>query len=125
MDRPPIPLRIAGTAKSQDDRPLYPVGCGDLDLNLSCTGEGKAQKRRDPSTRAESEDPSPGSVTRLSWVTSAVMARRRSLKARAHHGADRHQAGLQIAPERHHQLAGERHDRDLADAALVVADPLA
>src|SRR5436190_18606317 len=73
MDRPPIPLRIAGTAKSQDDRPLYPVGCGDLDLNLSCTGEGKAQKRRDPSTKAESEDPSPGSVTRLSWVTSAVI----------------------------------------------------
>src|SRR5712691_10014048 len=52
---------------------LYPVGCGDPDSDLSCTGEGKAQKRRDPSTKAESEDPSPGSVTRLSWVTSAVI----------------------------------------------------
>src|SRR5260370_5324481 len=53
---------------------LYPVGCGDPDPDLSCTGEGKAQKRRDPSTKAESEDPSPGSVTRLSWVTSAVIS---------------------------------------------------
>jgi hypothetical protein len=52
---------------------LYPVGCGGPDPDLSCTGEGKAQKRRDPSTKAESEDPSPDSVTRLSWVTSAVI----------------------------------------------------
>ena len=59
---------------------LYPVGCGDPDPDLSCTGEGKAQKRRDPSTKAESEDPSPGSVTRLSWVTSAVIGAPASVK---------------------------------------------
>ena len=52
---------------------LYPVGSGGPDPDLSFTGEGTAQNRRDPSTKAESEDPSPGSVTRLSWVTSAVI----------------------------------------------------
>jgi hypothetical protein len=52
---------------------LYPVGCGDPAPDLSCTGEGKTQKRRDPSTKAESEDPSPVSVTRLSWITLAVI----------------------------------------------------
>lgn len=104
---------------------LYPVGCGDPNPDLSCTGEGKAQKRRDPSTKAESEDPSPGSVTRLSWVTSAVIGAPRSLEAWAHRRAGWHEAGFQIAPQRHHQLARQRYDGDLADAALEVANPLA
>src|SRR5215216_7115786 len=88
-------------------------------------GEGKAQKRRDPSTEAESEDPSPDSVTRPSGVTSAVIGAPPFSEARTHHGAGWHQTRLQIAPERHHQFAGKRHDGDLADAALDVADPLA
>jgi hypothetical protein len=31
---------------------LYPVGLDARTPNPSCTGEGKAQKRRDPSTKA-------------------------------------------------------------------------
>jgi hypothetical protein len=48
-------------------RPRYP--------DLSCTGESKAQQRRDPSTKTVWVDPGWVTVTRLSWVTSAVMAR--------------------------------------------------
>src|SRR5438132_2919098 len=92
--------------------------------DLSCTGESKAQKRRDPSEGAGSVVPWMTTVTRLSWVTSAVIARGR-LQARTQHGAGGHHAGLEITPERHHELAGERHDGDAPDAALDVAHPLA
>lgn len=64
--------------------------------NLSCTGESKAQKRRDQSTKRVF-DPSPGTVTRLSWLTSAVIARGRS-EARTQHGALRHHAVADILP---------------------------
>src|SRR5882672_6055065 len=92
--------------------------------DLSCTGEGKAQQRRDPSERAGHVRPWVTTVTRLSWFTSAVIARGR-LQARTQHGAGGHHAGLEITPERHHELAGERHDGDAPDAALDVAHPLA
>src|SRR5260370_5106009 len=42
--------------------------------NLSCTSEGKAQQRRDPSERAGSSSPWMTTVTRLSWFTSVVVA---------------------------------------------------
>ena len=45
--------------------------------NLSCTGESKAQNRRDPSTKTVGLVPRLGTVTRLSWVTSAVISRGR------------------------------------------------
>src|SRR5712671_225792 len=53
------------------------------------------------------------------------LAHRRSLKAWAHRSAGWYEAGFQIAPQRHHQLAGQRHDGDLADPPLDLADPLA
>jgi hypothetical protein len=43
--------------------------------NLLCTGESKAQKRRDPSDRAGRSSPWVTAVTRLSWVC-AVTRRR-------------------------------------------------
>src|SRR5258708_33182892 len=92
--------------------------------NPSCTGEGKAQQRRDPSTRTVSVDPEWVTVTRLSWFTSAIIARDRS-EARTQHGAARHHTGREITPERHHQLARQRHDGDTAHPPLYVADTLA
>src|SRR6266851_8116943 len=53
--------------------------------NLSCTGESKVQKRRDPSEGAGCLGPWVTTVTRLSWFTSAVIARGR-LQARTQHG---------------------------------------
>ena len=44
--------------------------------NPSCTSEGMAQKRRDPSTKRSVSGPRVGTVTRLSWVTSAVIGSR-------------------------------------------------
>ena len=88
--------------------------------NPSCTGEGKAQQRRDPSTKRV-DHPGWVAVTRLSWLTSAVIARGRS-EAWTQHGAGRHHAGLEITPERHHQLAGQRHDGNAAQPSLHVAD---
>src|SRR3977135_2500928 len=64
------------------------------------------------------------SVTRLSWVTSAAIARGRS-QAGVQHGAGGHHAGLEISPQRHHQLACHRHDGDAPYATFDVADPLA
>ena len=89
--------------------------------NLSCTGESKAQKRRDPSEGAGCLGPWVTTVTRLSWFTSAIIARGRS-EAWTQHGAGRHHAGLEITPERHHQLAGQRHDGNAAQPSLHVAD---
>ena len=60
--------------------------------NLSCTGEGKAQKRRDPSERAGWLDPWVTTVTRLSWFTSAAWGARpitRSGAARRRSGSRR------------------------------------
>src|SRR5712691_7529672 len=91
--------------------------------DLSCTGEGKAQQRRDPSEGAGSVVPWMTTVTRLSWFTSAVIARGR-LQARTQHGAGGHHAGLEITPQRNHELARERHDGDPTRPALEVAHPL-
>src|SRR5438132_3646362 len=91
--------------------------------DLSCTGESKAQKRRDPSEGAGSVVPWLTTVTRLSWFTSAVIARGR-LQARTQHGAGGHHAGLEITPQRNHELARERHDGDPARPTLEVAHPL-
>jgi hypothetical protein len=108
---------------------LYPVRekpcCGKPRYpNPSCTGcRGKAQKRRDPSTRTVGV-PWVGTVTRLSWVTSAVIVAR-PLFARLEHGASGHQADGQVAPQRNHELACQRHDGDAADPAFGVADTLA
>src|SRR3981189_3517924 len=99
--------------------------------NLSCTSEGKAQQRRDPSERAGSSSPWMTTVTRLSWFTSVVVAggrldvwARRS-GGRVQHCADRHHTGVEITPQRHHELACHRHDGDPPDAPFDVADPLA
>ena len=56
---------------------LYPVGHEGPYPDSSCTGEGKAQNRRDPSERTGSFIPWVTPVTRLSWFTSAVIARGR------------------------------------------------
>ena len=98
------------------EKPRYP--------NPSCTEcRGKAQKRRDPSTRTVGV-PWVGTVTRLSWVTSAVIVAR-PLFARLEHGAGGHQADGQVAPQRNHELACHCHDGDAADPAFGVADALA
>ena len=54
---------------------LYPVGREARYPDLSCTGEGKAQHRRDPSVGAGRLCPRFSTVTRRSWLRSAVMAR--------------------------------------------------
>src|SRR3974390_3028767 len=61
------------------------------------------------------------SVTRLSWVTSVTIARGR-LEAWAQHGAFRHQAVLEIAPQCNHELARQRHDGDAPHASFLIAD---
>src|SRR6266853_5941019 len=105
---------------------LYPVGRDSPDPNSSCTGEGKAEKRRDPSEKAGCLGPWTRTVTRLSFVTSGAAGRRgRGLQARMQHGAGGHHAGLEISPQRHHQLARHRHDGDASYATLDVAHPLA
>ena len=92
--------------------------------DLSCTSESKAQKRRDPSTTTVWVNPGWVTVTRLSWVTSAVIARGRS-EARTQHGAGRHHAGREITPQRDHELACQRYDGDAPDAPLHVSHALA
>src|SRR5580658_5422530 len=102
---------------------LYPVGRDSPYPNSSCTGEGKAAKRRDPSEKAGWLGPWMRTVTRLSFVMSAIIGRGRS-QAGAQYGAGGHHAGLEISPQRHHQLAGHRHDGDASNAPLDVAHPL-
>ena len=101
---------------------LYPVGRDRPYPNSSCTGEGKAAKRRDPSEKAGWLGPWMRTVTRLSFVMLPLMGRGRS-QAGVQHGAGGHHAGLKIAPQRHHELAGGRHDRDAPHPPLGVADP--
>src|ERR1700688_3381550 len=96
---------------------LYPVGHDNPDPNSSCTGEGKAAKRRDPSEKAGWLGPWMRTVTRLSFVMSAIIGRGRS-QAWAQHGADRHHTGLEISPQRHPQLARHRHDGHRSYATL-------
>src|SRR5216683_4758309 len=103
---------------------LYPVGRDSPYPNSSCTGEGKAAKRRDPSEKAGWLGPWMRTVTRLSFVMSAIIGGGRS-QAGVQHGAGGHHAGLEISPQRHHQLARHRHDGDASYATLDVADPLA
>src|SRR5882757_2886127 len=99
--------------------------------NLSCTSEGKAQQRRDPSERAGVLSPWMTTVTRLSWFTSAVVAGgqldvwARCSEGRAQHRASRHYAGLEITPQCHHEFARHRDDGDTSDAPFDVAHPLA
>jgi hypothetical protein len=52
---------------------LYPVGRDGPYPNSSCTGEGKAAKRRDPSEKAGWLGPWMRAVTRLSFVMSAII----------------------------------------------------
>src|SRR5258707_7235284 len=103
---------------------LYPVGRDSPDPNSSCTGEGKAEKRRDPSEKAGCLVPWMRTVTRLSCVMSAIIGRGRS-QARTQHGAGGHHAGLEISPQGDHQLARHCHDGDASYAPLDVARPLA
>src|SRR6185312_2986924 len=51
------------------------------------------------------------------------LARGRS-EAWTQHGAGRHHAGREITPQRHHQLARQRHDGDAAHPSLHVANAL-
>src|SRR5579859_2308420 len=88
---------------------LYPIGRDDPYPNSSCTGEGEAAKRRDPSEKSGWLGPWMRTFTRRSVVMSAVIGRGR-LPARAQHGAGGHHAGLEISPQRHHQFARQRHD---------------
>ena len=103
---------------------LYPVGREARYPDLSCTGEGKAQHRRDPSVGAGRLCPRFSTVTRRSWLTSAVMARSRS-QSWTQHGADGNNAGRQVAPQRHHQLACQSDNGNSPDASLDVTHPLA
>src|SRR5260370_39205236 len=100
-----MPLGSAGGKDSGKIRiTLYPVGRDGPDPNSSCTGEGKAAKRRDPSEKAGRLGPWMRTVTRLSFVMSAIIGRGRS-QAGAQHGAGGYHAGLEISPQCHHQLA--------------------
>src|SRR5258708_7431098 len=103
---------------------VYAVGRESRDASSSRTGEGKAEKRRDPSEKAGCLVPWMRTVTRLSCVMSAIIGRGRS-QARTQHGAGGHHAGFEISPQRHHQLARHCHDGDASYAPLDVAHPLA
>ena len=59
-----------------------------------------------------------------SHVRPGERRRGRSAAGRAQHGAVGHDAGFQIAPERHHQFAGQGDQGDLADTALQGAHTL-
>src|SRR5580704_2206834 len=89
--------------------------------NPSCNDEGAAHERRDPSERAGAS-PWTRAVTRLSFITSAGGMARRS-ETRMKHGAVGDDAGLEIAPQRHHQLARHRDDGDASHPAFGVAHP--
>jgi hypothetical protein len=102
---------------------LYPVGREARYPDLSCTGEGTAQQGRDPSERAGRLLPWMSTVTRLSWLTSAVIARGRS-QTRTQHGADGDDAGGQIAPQRHHQFARQGDNGNTPDASFEIAHAL-
>src|SRR5258708_4289941 len=102
---------------------VYPVGRDSPYPNSSCTGEGKAAKRRDPSEKAGWLGPWMRTVTRLSFVMSAIIGRGRS-QAGVQHSASGHHAGLEVSPQCHHQLARHRHDGDASYATLDVAHPL-
>src|SRR6266436_7770337 len=41
------------------------------------------------------------------------------------HGAGWHQAGFEVAPQRHQELACERHNGNAPDSSLAIADALA
>src|SRR3981081_2304848 len=71
--------------------PLYPVGRDSPYPNSSCTGEGKAVKRRDPSEKAGWLGPWMRTVTRLSFVMLIITGRGRS-QAGVQHGASGHHA---------------------------------
>src|SRR5262245_61416017 len=90
----------------EDRITLYPVGREARYPDLSCTGEGKAQQRRDPSERAGRLLPWTSTVTRLSWLVSWLTSA--TLLAAGYkpgqHGASGGKAGGQIAPQRDHQL---------------------
>jgi hypothetical protein len=75
----------------------------------------------------------PGWLSGLRWRSPSVCfyclvcavrycRRRRSSGSKARTGG--HFAGLDIAPQRHQQLAGERHDHDLANAPLAARGAL-
>jgi hypothetical protein len=108
----------------QDRITLYPVGREARYPDLSCTGEGEAQQGRDPSERAGGLLPWMTTVTRLSWLTSAVIGRGRSQRW-TQHGAGGNDTGREIAPQRHHQLARQGDDGNAPDASLEIAHPLA
>src|SRR6266446_3169731 len=110
---------------------LYPVGRrGARNPNPSCTREVLAQGRWDPSETAAWLGHRMSTVTHPSrrwrlWLSLIGPCRRRSARdAGAQPGAGRHEAGLEIAPQRDGELAGERDDGDLGDASLAVADAL-
>lgn len=63
-------------------------------------------------------------VTRLSWLTSAIIARGRS-QSWTQHGAGGDDTGGEIAPQCHHQLARQGDDGNAPDASFDVAHPLA
>src|SRR5258708_33831636 len=87
---------------------LYPVGRDSPYPNSSCTGEGKAAKRRDPSEKAGWLGPWMRTVTRLAFVMSAIIGRGRS-QAGVQHSASGHHSGLGVSPQSHQQLARARH----------------
>jgi hypothetical protein len=55
----------------------------------------------------------------ISYVWTLVLKLR---SARLEHGASRDQTGLKIAPQRHQELAGERHDGDAARLRALSVD---
>src|SRR5260370_22307201 len=82
---------------------LYPLGRDSPDPNSSCTGEGKAEKGRDPSEKAGCLVPWMRTVTRLSCVMSAIIGRGRSQAPTQHAARGRH-AGFENSPPHPHQL---------------------
>ncbi len=90
-------------------------------LILHATTKARPHERRDLSETAGAS-PWMRAVRRLSSFTSAGGMVRRS-EARMKHGALGDDAGLQIAPQRHHQLARQSDDGDAPNPSLGVADP--
>src|ERR1700732_3563434 len=100
---------------------LYPVRDENPVPQSFMHGEGEAQQRRDPSTKRV-DHPGRIAVTRLSWLTSAVIARGRS-EARTQDADAEVAVGLMSYPqpgEFDRELAGPPV-AGLADALLAAA----
>ena len=103
---------------------LYPVApLGVRNQNPSCTGEGAGAPRgwdlsEEAASCSQGEERSHIHLGSLGVIAVAPAPVVGFLPSNLEDGASGHQPGLQIAPQRHQQLARQGHDHDPLEAAL-------